>query len=75
MGGVVSCVLSFICHIPLGMVGINGVSMYNKVRNLGDIYNTIPHGASFLDGLAYVAYTVRNPESLTIFKLSSSRIF
>lgn len=62
MGGVVSCVVSFICHIPLGMVGINGVSMYNKVRNLGDIYNVIPHGASFLDGLSYVAYTVRNPD-------------
>jgi len=60
MGGVVSCVVSFICHIPLGMAGINGLSLYKKARGLGDIRDVIPHGASFLDGLAYVAYTVRN---------------
>jgi hypothetical protein len=42
------------------MAGINGLSLYKKARGLGDIRDVIPHGASFLDGLAYVAYTVRN---------------
>jgi hypothetical protein len=65
MGGVVSCIISLICHIPLGMAGIKGVTLYNKVRNLGDIYDVIPHGARFLDGLAYVAYTVRTLDPLS----------
>ena len=60
MGGAVSCVVSFICHIPLGMVGINGLALYKMAQGLGDITNVIPHGANFINGLACVAYTVWN---------------
>ena len=58
--GGVACIISFICHVPAGMMGFHGLSLYNSARGLGDIYDAIPHGREFLQGLSLVSYTVWN---------------
>ena len=58
--GAVACIISFICHVPAGMMGFHGLSLYNSARGLGDIYNVIPHGHELLQGLGFVSYTVCN---------------
>ncbi len=58
--GGVACIISFICHIPAGMMGFHGLSIYNSARGLGDIYDVIPHGHELLQGLSFVSYTVCN---------------
>ncbi|KAL2130158.1 hypothetical protein VTI74DRAFT_6813 [Chaetomium olivicolor] len=52
--GVFSSIIRFICHIPTGMIGINGLTYYNRVKGLGDIYDVIPSGGSLLKGMAIV---------------------
>ncbi|SPQ24447.1 da038d89-998d-401d-ba4c-a4be060dff2c [Thermothielavioides terrestris] len=37
--GGLSCIIRFICHVPTGFAGINGLITYNNVRGLGDILN------------------------------------
>jgi hypothetical protein len=54
-----ACIVSFICHIPSGMVGINGLSDWKNAKDLGDIYDVIPHGRVFLQGLQFSGIAVR----------------
>lgn len=56
--GVTSCIIRFICHIPAGMMGVNGKGLYDAVDGLGDIYNVIPHGKDFLEGLKIICIAV-----------------
>jgi hypothetical protein len=51
--GIPSCIIRFICHIPSGMVGFNGQSLYNSAKRLDGtgIYDEIPNGREFLQGL------------------------
>lgn len=58
--GAVSCIIRFVCHIPTGMMGAQGIAIYNKVKGLGDIYDIIPHGRTFLQGLQIVGFAVRS---------------
>lgn len=56
--GGVSCIIRFICHIPTGMMGISGLSTYTQLASLGDIYDNIPHGKAFLEGMSFIGYAV-----------------
>ncbi|KAM5386866.1 hypothetical protein ACJZ2D_000159 [Fusarium nematophilum] len=52
--GVVSAGLRFCGHLPTGMMGFSGINLYNRAKTLGDIYDVIPHGRAFLQGLQLV---------------------
>ncbi|KAH7146300.1 hypothetical protein EDB81DRAFT_487107 [Dactylonectria macrodidyma] len=52
--GIVSSVIRFAGHIPTGMMGVTGLSLYKSAKTLGDIYDVIPHGHAFLQGLKIV---------------------
>jgi len=56
-GGVPSAVIRFICHIPLGILGFDGIFLYNCVRSL-DIFRLLPHGQTFHEGLRIVGQAV-----------------
>lgn len=49
--GVPSSLVRFICFIPTGMLGFNGVGIYNSAKKLGDIYGDMSSGDDFLQGL------------------------
>ncbi|EER29966.1 hypothetical protein D8B26_007239 [Coccidioides posadasii str. Silveira] len=51
--GLPSVIIRFVCHVPTGMVGIIGLNLYNLVHDL-DIYDVLPNGKSFLQGLHLV---------------------
>ncbi|KAF7555457.1 hypothetical protein G7Z17_g2107 [Cylindrodendrum hubeiense] len=53
-GGVTSCILRFAGHIPTGMMGFTGLNLYNHANKLGNIYDVIPHGRTFLHGVKIV---------------------
>ncbi|KAK4040818.1 hypothetical protein C8A01DRAFT_15382 [Parachaetomium inaequale] len=54
--GGVSCIIRFICHIPSGMMGARSLTNYNYSMGLGDIYDVIPHGKTFIQGMGVVGY-------------------
>jgi hypothetical protein len=56
--GGVSCIIRFICHIPSGMMGARSLTNYNHGMGLGDIYDVIPHGKTFIQGMGVVGYAV-----------------
>ena len=56
--GGISSFIRFICHIPTGMLGFNNLSLYQGVRNLGDIYDVIPYGRDLLQGMKIVTGAV-----------------
>ena len=56
--GGISSFIRFICAIPTGMMGFHAQSVYQAVRNLGDIYDVIPYGRGLLQGIYIVAITV-----------------
>ncbi|GIJ86993.1 hypothetical protein Asppvi_005892 [Aspergillus pseudoviridinutans] len=49
--GIASCIFRFICHIPTGMMGFDGIHIYEQAKSLGKIYDVIPQGWNFLRGL------------------------
>ncbi len=60
--GGIACIISFICHVPAGMVGVNGISNWKNAQDLGGIYDVIPHGQVFFRGLTISSFTVRTPD-------------
>ncbi|KAK3361659.1 hypothetical protein B0T24DRAFT_642103 [Lasiosphaeria ovina] len=53
--GVVSCIIRFACHIPTGMMGVTGLGLWKNARDVGPgIFDAIPHGWDFLEGLRVV---------------------
>lgn len=60
MAGVPSSVVRFICFIPTGMLGFNGLGIYNSAKKLGDIYGDMPNGDDFLEGLKLFSEGVGN---------------
>ncbi|KAK3897750.1 hypothetical protein C8A05DRAFT_38676 [Staphylotrichum tortipilum] len=57
MAGAWSIIIRFACHLPLGIVGFNGRSLYDSVNDFEStgIYDVIPHGREFLYGLSMYA--------------------
>lgn len=60
MSGIPSVIIRFICHIPLGFLASNGMGMYNQMKDLGSIYDDVPHGQSFLQGARIIGGVVRH---------------
>lgn len=58
-----SCVIRFACHIPMGMIGFGGRGIYNTVKGLADdgLYDVLPHGHAFLEGLKMYSTWVSRP--------------
>ncbi len=56
--GGAACIISFICHVPTAMLGINSITAYMSTGELGDIYDVLPHGRLFLSGLAILGIVV-----------------
>ncbi|KAK3900570.1 hypothetical protein C8A05DRAFT_17130 [Staphylotrichum tortipilum] len=54
--GAPACIISFICHVPSGMMGINTLTAYLNAQELGDIYDFLPHGKEFMVGLAILGH-------------------
>jgi hypothetical protein len=38
------------------MMGISGLSTYTQLAGLDDIYDVIPHGRAFLEGMGFIGY-------------------
>jgi hypothetical protein len=55
--GVPSAVIRFACHIPLGILSFDGLWLYDAVNSL-DIFQVLPHGQTFLQGLRIIAIAV-----------------
>ncbi|KAK4249329.1 hypothetical protein C7999DRAFT_12807 [Corynascus novoguineensis] len=53
--GGVGCIIHFICHIPAGMM-VDALVIYTQVDALGDIYDVIPHGKTFKQGMQFLGY-------------------
>ena len=51
-----SSTVHFICFVPAIFVGAN---LYEGAKDLGDIYDVIPNGWNFLQGMAISSRTVR----------------
>ncbi|KAK4143466.1 uncharacterized protein C8A04DRAFT_12324 [Dichotomopilus funicola] len=49
--GVASCIIRFICAVPTGLSGFNSLVGYMGSKDLGDIFDVIPHGRDFLKGM------------------------
>lgn len=56
--GATSCIIRFICHIPTGMMGFEGYDYYQSVKDYGEIYDSIPNGWIFLQGMKTVGMAV-----------------
>jgi hypothetical protein len=65
--GAVACVISLICHVPVTLAGLNGLKYHKVMRDLGDIYDVIPHGQNFRRGIGILGYGVR-PGLLNIIR-------
>ncbi|KAK3293015.1 uncharacterized protein B0H64DRAFT_327902 [Chaetomium fimeti] len=70
--GTPSWIIRFICHIPTGMMGINCLGTYRQSTGLGDIYDVIPHGRAFLQGMQFLGYAGTTAFGWNFFQFGAS---
>lgn len=56
MSYVPSIAIRFICHIPSAMCGISTLGLYKDVKGLENVFDVIPNGHRFLQGLKIVGH-------------------
>lgn len=56
--GIPAAIIRFICHPFTFFVGINGFLIYRGAKELGDIYDVVPRGHDFMQGMRIVGIAV-----------------